>query len=214
MEPVAGTSETERATPPSQLPAPAAPAASPPPDAAPAEVGPWRCAADPSVETYLRCGRCEKPICPRCMIHTPVGSRCRACADLRRLPMFVLRPLDYLKAIGAALVASVAAGVVVALLLHMVPFLGILRFFLMAGVGYVVGEAVSRFTGRKRGTVLGVIAGIAAVIGVIVGQAAFFTAGGADVILALAVAATTAVWPIFSLLGLVVAAAVAFTQAR
>src|SRR4051794_30384093 len=85
---------------------------------APAGPGPWPCASDPAVETYLRCGRCEKPICPRCLIQTPVGSRCRQCAQLRRLPMFVLGPLDYLKAIGAALGVSVACGIAVALVLH------------------------------------------------------------------------------------------------
>src|SRR5262245_7123698 len=120
MEPVAESSQSESAA------------------SIPAEVGPWRCAADPSVETYLRCGRCDTPICPRCMIQTPVGSRCRTCARIRKLPMFVLSPADYLKAIGTALAASIVCGAVVALVLHMAPFLGILRFFLMAGLGYTV----------------------------------------------------------------------------
>src|SRR4051812_8829736 len=213
MEPVAGTSEPERATP-ATPPPDAGPAGSREPDDALAEVGPWRCTADPSVETYLRCGRCDTPICPRCLIQTPVGSRCRPCARIRKLPIFVLSPLDYLKAVGAALIASVVAGAVLALLLQMAPFLGILRFFLMAGLGYVVGEAVSRCTGRKRGNVLGVIAGIAVVIGVIVGQAVFFMSTGGDAVLAFPVAVASAVLPIWSLLGLVVAAAVAFSRAR
>jgi hypothetical protein len=191
-------------------------AESPRPDSAasaPTEVGPWRCAADPSVETYLRCGRCDTPICPRCMIQTPVGARCRTCARIRKLPMFVLSPTDYLKAIGTALAASIVCGAVVTLVLHLAPFLGILRFFLMAGLGYAVAEALLRFT-RKRGTVVGVIAGLAVVIGVIVGQAAFFLLGGADPVLAFMVAAATAILPVWSLLGVVVAAVVAFSRVR
>lgn len=197
MEPVAESSQSE----------------SPIADPVPAEVGPWRCAADPSVETYLRCGRCDTPICPRCMIQTPVGSRCRTCARIRKLPMFTLSPADYLKAIGTALAASIVCGAVVALVLHMAPFLGILRFFLMAGLGYTVAEALLRFT-RKRGTVVGVITGISVVLGVIVGQALFFLLGGADPALAFMVATATAILPIWSLLGVVVAAVVAFSRVR
>lgn len=38
------------------------------------------CARHPQVETLLRCGRCEAPICPRCMVHSGVGIRCPDCA--------------------------------------------------------------------------------------------------------------------------------------
>jgi hypothetical protein len=37
------------------------------------------CANHPKVETDLTCGRCEKPICTRCMVHMEVGIRCREC---------------------------------------------------------------------------------------------------------------------------------------
>jgi hypothetical protein len=204
MEPASGAPGSQSATSPSE----------PSSGSAPVDLGPWRCVADPSVETFLRCGRCEKPICPRCMIQTPVGARCRQCAQLRKLPMFELRPLDYLKAIGAALGASIVCGVVLALVLQMVPFLGFLRFFLMVGVGYVVGDAVTRLTGGKRGTVVGVIAGVSVPIGMILGLAALFIVGGAIPVLAITVAVASTLFQIWSLLGVVVAAAVAFTRAR
>jgi hypothetical protein len=38
------------------------------------------CARHPQVETMLRCGRCDTPICPRCMVHSGVGIRCPDCA--------------------------------------------------------------------------------------------------------------------------------------
>ncbi|HEX2914551.1 MAG TPA: B-box zinc finger protein [Chloroflexia bacterium] len=38
------------------------------------------CARHPEVETGLRCGRCDTPICPRCMVHADVGIRCPDCA--------------------------------------------------------------------------------------------------------------------------------------
>lgn len=30
-------------------------------------------------ETWVTCGRCGKPLCPDCMMHGPVGVRCREC---------------------------------------------------------------------------------------------------------------------------------------
>jgi hypothetical protein len=126
----------------------------------------------------------------------------------------VLGPRDYLKAIGAGLGSAILAGVAVALLLNMVPFLGFLRFFVMAGLGYVVGEAVSRLTGNKQGNVLGIIAGVAVVIGVIVGQAGLLIVGGVDPVVAIVGSALSNLFSIWNLLGLAVAAFVAFSRAR
>jgi Domain of unknown function (DUF4352) len=42
------------------------------------------CARHPDTETSLSCGRCNTPVCVRCMVHTDVGIRCRTCAPVRR----------------------------------------------------------------------------------------------------------------------------------
>ncbi|MFJ3905214.1 rhomboid family intramembrane serine protease [Streptomyces sp. NPDC090025] len=38
-----------------------------------------RCYRHPDVETGIRCTRCEKPICPRCMVSASVGFQCPDC---------------------------------------------------------------------------------------------------------------------------------------
>lgn len=43
-----------------------------------------KCARHPDTETALACGRCDTPVCVRCMVHTDVGIRCRTCAPVRR----------------------------------------------------------------------------------------------------------------------------------
>lgn len=123
------------------------------------------CATHPDVETALRCGRCGKPICPRCLVMTPVGARCRDCARLRPSPIFVVSPTQYLLAAAAAFAAAAACGLALSLL----PGFGVFfLIFLGGGVGYVVGEATTRSVNRKRGLGLAIIAGAAAAAAVLV----------------------------------------------
>jgi hypothetical protein len=132
--------------------------------------------------------------------------------------MYVLRPIDYLKAIGSSLGAGIGAAIVLVLIQALVPGAGFVRLFLMAGFGYVVGEAVNRATGNKSGNILGVIAALGIPIGMIGAQAAFFMVSGAPPLLALE--AATAVFlrenirNLFAILGLAVAAFIAFSRAR
>ena len=48
--------------------------------AVPGEDGAFYCARHPKVVTRLRCGKCEAPICTKCTVFTPAGTRCRTCA--------------------------------------------------------------------------------------------------------------------------------------
>ena len=116
-----------------------------------------QCEAHPSVETELACGKCEKPICPRCLYHTPVGARCRECANIRRLPQYEISPAYLIRGLGAALGVGAAVGGFWGLLLpySLSFFFGLLIGF---GLGYAVGEAVSLAANRKAGPPLQALA--------------------------------------------------------
>lgn len=45
----------------------------------PEAAGPPHCFRHPDRETYIRCSRCERPICPDCMVAAPVGFHCPEC---------------------------------------------------------------------------------------------------------------------------------------
>jgi len=122
-----------------------------------------RCAIHPEIETNLRCAKCGKPICPKCLVDTPVGAKCRDCAGLSKLPTYHVSTTHYLRAIVTALVMAVICGLVWSVVIGLVPFF-YLTMFLAAGVGYVIGEVVSLSVNRKRGTGLAAVAGIAVVI--------------------------------------------------
>jgi hypothetical protein len=124
------------------------------------DAGEMKCARHPKVETRLGCGRCETPICPRCLVMTDVGARCPDCAPRRRLPQFEVNPVYLLRGLGAAAGAGIVLGLAWGLL---APgdyglFLGILFGI---GLGYAAGEAVSLATNRKTVPVLAVMAALA-----------------------------------------------------
>jgi hypothetical protein len=126
-----------------------------------------KCAYHPDVETNLRCGKCDKPICPRCMVQTPVGARCRDCAGLDKLPTFRVSTRYYLLAAGVALGMAIACGAAWGLIDWVIGQIGLifsLNLLLAPAAGYAIGEVVSISVNRKRGTGLAVLGGIAVVV--------------------------------------------------
>jgi len=161
-----------------------------------------RCVNHPSVETLVRCSRCEKPICPRCMVSTPVGMRCRDCAQLRRPPMYDVGGRYLWQAIGAAIGLVIAGGFVFNLLLgfagRSILLLGALYLF----TGILVAEALSAAANRKRGPRLQLLA-VATVV--------LLTQSGP--LLALALSSRLSL-NVVALIGTLVAAAIAWTRLR
>ena len=126
-----------------------------------------KCATHPEVETNLRCGKCGKPICPRCLVQTPVGARCPDCARLYKLPTYRVSTQYYLRAAGTGLGMAIVCGLAWAVVRGVVPFF-YLNLLLAPGAGYAIGEVVSLSVNRKRGTGLAVVASIAVVISYLV----------------------------------------------
>ena len=118
-----------------------------------------RCYVHPDVETGLRCGNCERPICVQCVVHHPVGIRCRECAQFRKPPQFNVPSSYYARAIGAGLGIAVAGAVGLALLFLLLPFGGLFTLMGLVGIGYLIGEGISRAVNRKQCRGLQYIAG-------------------------------------------------------
>jgi len=109
-----------------------------------------QCYRHPKVETQLSCGKCDRPICTRCMIPGPAGTRCPDCASLRGSALFKVHPGRLALAIVVAVVLGLA-GVVV----YNIPFF---VFFIAPAYGAFLGDMVLRAAGRKRGRIIEVVA--------------------------------------------------------
>ena len=121
------------------------------------------CYWHPGVETRLSCSHCAKPVCTQCMVQAPVGIRCRDCGKAVRMPTYDVRPTYYARAIGVAVATAIVGGVLWALFTYVLGTIPFLPSVVAVGVGYGVGELISRSVNRKRGTGLAWIAGCAVV---------------------------------------------------
>ena len=126
-----------------------------------------RCATHPGVETALRCSKCGRPICPKCMVETAVGARCPECARLYRLPTFQVNTRYLLIAVSAGLGTAIVYGLIWGAIGSFLNFF-LLNLLLAAGAGYATSEVISLSTNRKRGIKLATIAALAVVISYLV----------------------------------------------
>ena len=121
-----------------------------------------RCARHPDVETGLACGRCETPICPKCLVYTPAGTRCPDCAAIGRPKMYILGPLDYARAVATVVVVGLAVGGLYGIVLSPSPRIGLFSLLIGGAAGYGVGAAIAALldvtTSRKRGRQIQMVA--------------------------------------------------------
>ena len=119
------------------------------------------CPRDPSVETNLRCGKCGELICPRCLVQTPVGARCRDCAAERKNPVFDPSAGETGKAGVAAVITGVAVAALAWALVYALPA-PIARYVYILGpaaAGWIIGSVTYRASGFKRSLKLQLVSG-------------------------------------------------------
>lgn len=117
-----------------------------------------QCAFHPNVETNVRCTECERPICPKDFVTTPVGYKCKECA--RQLPS--ARHLVKPKQLALAAAAAIAVGVGGAFLIALTGFMG---WYVAVILGVLTGLAARRASGGHRSAIVATVAATAALTG-------------------------------------------------
>jgi hypothetical protein len=129
------------------------------------------CYRHPDRETWVRCGRCDRPICPRCAMQGPVGFRCRDCGRPAFDPMTSFTPAQLA---GGLAVAFMGGGLVAVV----APMIGFFSLFLSFLAGGFIAQSITRVTGYKQGPVmLGVVFG-----GIALGAVAAFVLRDGDLV--------------------------------
>jgi len=108
------------------------------------------CANHPTVETALRCNRCNKPICSKCAIKSPVGYRCPECVKSQQKIFETAEPIDY---VLGFIVAGLLSGVASALA-GLISFIGFYGWLILAiaapFAAGIIAEAVRLAIHRHR----------------------------------------------------------------
>jgi hypothetical protein len=118
------------------------------------------CARHPKVETSLRCASCGVPICPKCLVQTPVGMKCPECGTQRGVTLFTPSLVNAVSASVVGLLFGAVAG-------WGVDFLGFFTLFVAVAYGTFAGEMILRAANRKRGVRMELIAGVAIAVGAV-----------------------------------------------
>ena len=126
-----------------------------------------KCSCNKKIETNLKCSKCGQPICPKCLIQTPVGARCPKCAKLYQLPTFKVSVKQTFLAIGSGLAIAVLAGIMWGLANSYIDTIYV-NLLIAVIIGYTIGEAVSASSNSKRANRLAVIAGLSMVASYII----------------------------------------------
>jgi hypothetical protein len=109
-----------------------------------ANEGPLYCYRHPRSETYVRCGRCDQPICPKCAVHGPVGFRCRQCGLVKAATLSSFTPQQLALGPGVAFGGGAILG-------YLGGQVGFYSIFVAFFAGAFIAEGFVRFAGLKRG---------------------------------------------------------------
>ncbi len=127
------------------------------------------CTFHRGVETNVRCVECERPICPKDFVPTPVGYKCPDCA--RQLPSArrVVKP----RQLAFAAAAAVGMGAVGGFILVMLAYGS---WLLSIALGLVTGEAARRASGGHRQGAVAAVAAAGAAMGIALSGAGLLSA--------------------------------------
>lgn len=141
------------------------------------------CVNHPQTETLLRCNKCGKPVCMKCVQRTPVGYRCNECVGAQREGYYNATSFDYI----AAGLGGIILGVVGGFVMSLIGGFWIIAIFAGPIAGGIIAEAIRAITGKRRGRRIWLVVCVAFVIGSLLGLAGLplttaFAVGGFKVI--------------------------------
>ena len=101
------------------------------------------CAEHPKNQTNLKCSQCDKLVCPLCMVHAPVGIRCREHGQARRLPTYEIPFVILLRGIAMGTFLALLGGIIYGIIYLFVIYDSLL--FLLAFVLLLCGVFLNRY---------------------------------------------------------------------
>ncbi len=122
------------------------------------------CYIHKDVETGLKCTACGKHICPKCMVQSPVGYKCKECAQPKVTHLEQISAKQYILGGLVGLISGV--GCTYFWFLFKCS-LGILGYAAAYFIGFFVAKTIVLITGHKKGLRIQILAGMITAVCVI-----------------------------------------------
>ncbi len=119
------------------------------------------CYKHPEAETSLRCNKCERPICARCAIQTPVGYRCIDCVRGQQAVFDTALGYDHV-------IAAVAGALGVGVAIFLLGYLGVWGLLLAPVMGAMLAGGIRIMVRRRRSSNLPRAAALGGSLGIVV----------------------------------------------
>ncbi|MBI3914454.1 MAG: hypothetical protein HY327_09780 [Chloroflexi bacterium] len=105
------------------------------------------CTNHPQTETLLRCNRCDKPYCVRCLVRTPVGMTCRTCLNIQQVGFYSATTADYAIAATLGIGTSIVSGALATVLAGF----WLLEIFYAPFAGGLIAQIIQGALQKRRG---------------------------------------------------------------
>lgn len=123
------------------------------------------CVNHPQTETLIKCNRCGKPVCMKCVQRTPVGYRCNECLGQQRAGYYNASTFDY----GIAAIIGIVLGAIGGLIMSFIGGFGffaiIIAIFVGPIAGGIISEAIRLAISKRRARYLALVACVAIAVG-------------------------------------------------
>jgi len=116
------------------------------------------CYKHPDRETYLRCNKCDRPICASCAVRTPTGYRCKECIRGQEKKFDNAQLSDYV-------IACVISAGIAYFGSYVARFLGFFTLLLAPLASMLIRESVLKLTRGRNSNVLNQVMLISAILG-------------------------------------------------
>ena len=133
------------------------------------------CESHPTVETWMRCNKCNRHICLKCAVQTPVGYRCKPCVRVQQNVYFNAKDQDNLIAFAVSCLIALIVTPVVGIIGNSLYFYGFYVAFIAGpGAGMLLAEVIRWTVGRRRSRALRYVVAGGITLGVLMGVALAF----------------------------------------
>src|SRR5262249_7780632 len=125
------------------------------------------CETHPAVATWMRCNKCNRRICLKCAVQTPVGYRCKQCVRAQQDVYFNAKEHDSMMAFAVSFVSAAIVAPIAGIMGSSLYFYGFYAAFIAGpGAGMILAQVVRWAVGRRRSrymcyfVVTGIVLGI------------------------------------------------------